>query len=297
MLADMAKPTHQPPTDAARDSLLDFILHHLRVRMGLCSLQRVTRGYTLEHRTIPDWNFIYVTQGKAVWVIDGVDHPLNTGDLVMVPPHVEHHAYSTTKKMRLVSVHVEPKLPGGQDVFALLPPPRTLTVERDSPLDRYLRGAETEMDRLSDQPMVCRLYLTPWARLAALEMLRCHGGPSARMPATIDPLLVRILQLLSDRLTESLTLAELSHRVGYSGQHLNRLFRRELGVTPLQHHRRLKLEKAAELLVRGALSVQGVGHAVGIADPFYFSRLFQQHFGKSPTEYRRSAETAMSDSV
>jgi AraC family transcriptional regulator of adaptative response / methylphosphotriester-DNA alkyltransferase methyltransferase len=84
------------------------------------------------------------------------------------------------------------------------------------------------------------------------------------------------------------TLDQLASRSGFSPQHLNRVFRRTLGVTPLQYLNRRRMEHAAALLRDGRLTVSAVGQQVGFADPYYFSRVFSQHFKQSPTEYRAS---------
>jgi len=76
---------------------------------------------------------------------------------------------------------------------------------------------------------------------------------------------------------------------GYTPQHLNRTFTRALGVTPLRQLTRLAEEHAASLLAEGTLTVKAVAAAVGIDDPYYFSRVFRQHFGRSPAQYRTAA--------
>jgi AraC-like DNA-binding protein len=49
------------------------------------------------------------------------------------------------------------------------------------------------------------------------------------------------------------------------------------------------MERAASLLAEGRLSVAGIAQRVGLEDPYYFSRLFKQHFGRSPSDYRQAA--------
>ncbi|MEX0775948.1 MAG: AraC family transcriptional regulator [Phycisphaeraceae bacterium] len=277
-----------------RDSLLSFVLLHLRVRTNICTYQRLENGYTLPPRIVQDWNFIHVPRGRAMWVIDGQEHPLERGRLAVVPPHVLHRGYSLSKKLTLLSIHVEPTLPGGQDVFALLTPPRSLPVASRSRLERYLRGARVEWERLGAEPAVCRSYQAGWARLIVLELLLRQSPDEHRDSAAVDPLLRRVLEILQERVAQDLDLAELARLVGYSPQHLNRLFRKALGVTPLQHHRRLKLERAAHLLAHGGLTIRAAGAAVGFPDAFYFSRVFHKEMGLSPSDYRRSTESATS---
>lgn len=287
--------TVHPHESSSHHPLLEFVLHHLQVQVNVCTFTVVTEGYVLPMRTVPDWNFIFNCQGKLVWEIDGQAHPLAKGDLVIVPPGVSHRAWSTTAKTKILSIHVMPMLPDGQDAFVLLPPPRLLTVQAGSRLMGYLKGASDEWTHFGQNAApTCRLYQAGWARLIVLELLREHCRIDPAMP-TVDPLILDILKLLEKHACQTVTLPTLAKAVGYTAQHVNRLFSRVLGVTPLQYHRRLKIEKAAQMLAQTALSVQGVASEVGIEDAAYFSRLFSQHFGQSPQTYRNASESPLRD--
>src|SRR5262249_13702521 len=121
--------------DLSPPPLVNYVLTHMSVKTNVCSFQKHERGYVLPSRTVPDYNLIFVTRGRVVWVVAGVQYPLVDGGLVIVPPAVEHHAFCNTQRITLVSTHVEATLPGGQDVFQLLVPPRFQQVARDCPFD------------------------------------------------------------------------------------------------------------------------------------------------------------------
>ena len=50
----------------------------------------------------------------------------------------------------------------------------------------------------------------------------------------------------------------------------------------------IRLQKAAQLLQDGQMTVQQIAGAVGYTDPKYFSKEFKRQFGKTPSEYARS---------
>jgi AraC family transcriptional regulator of adaptative response / methylphosphotriester-DNA alkyltransferase methyltransferase len=105
----------------------------------------------------------------------------------------------------------------------------------------------------------------------------------------MDPLIAELLDELARRVDRVTTLDELATWAGFTPQHLNRTFRRVLGVTPLQHLTRLRMDRAAAMLKEGVLTVKAIAAAVAIDDPYYFSRVFHEHFGVSPTQYRVAA--------
>lgn len=269
-------------------ALVDFVLQHAHVQTHVCTRQ-TTDHYTLEPRTLRDYNFIFITLGRVVWVIDGEDVPLSPGRLVIVPPGVPHHAYSQTRHVCLYSYHTQVSLPGGGDVFDLLIPPRVQHVPRDCPLDRYLRGAALEFNR--DDAWQSQLMFGSWVRLIVLELLRHDAEAGQLTHRNVDPLIVQMLEALNHRIDRPTTLDDLASVAGFSAQHLNRVFNRLLGMTPLQYLTRLRMQHAAALLTDGRLTLRAIAEAVGYDDPYYFSRLFKQHVGRSPAQYRNDASS------
>ncbi len=275
----------RPAAPADPQALLAFALRHMRVSNFPGSVQHTETGsYVLDQRTISDHNLIYVTRGAALWVVDGIDHRLDTGALVIVPPGVPHSGRSLTRIMTLASIHVLADLPGGQDLFALLAPPRLRRVAPGSRLDVLFRSAAEEYARGFAEASTMMAH---WAPLVLKELLRHDAAAGALAVRGADPVVTAILEWLERHLAEAVALPELAALAGYTPQHLNRRFTREIGMTPLTCLAGMRMERAVTLLREGRLSVQAVGSRVGCADPAYFSRLFRKHFGRSPSEYQR----------
>jgi AraC-like DNA-binding protein/quercetin dioxygenase-like cupin family protein len=266
-------------------ALLDHALARMEVTTLLCTLQRHEQGYTMASRTLADYNFIYVTRGRVVWVVGGREHPLGPHDLVIVPPGVVHHAYGLTPAVTLGSLHVLATLPGGQDVFALLGPPLRLRIEAHSHFDRYFRGFIAEFARSGRslrEPM-----LPGWAHLITRELFLDTFRRGLLKPRARDPLIAELLTELEQGIGSALSLSDLARRSGFSAQHLNRLFNRTLGTTPLRYLGRLRMERAAVLLREGRLTIGEISRRVGFRDPDYFSRQFSREFARSPAAYRQ----------
>lgn len=269
--------------------LITHVLRHMSIRADFGSRQHHERGYTLHRRTVPDYNFIHVTRGRVDWVIDGHPHPLGPGDLVLVPPHVWHHAHSHTQRITLVSIHVDVLLPGGQDVFALLQPPRQQHIPRGSRLDSFFRGVLAEF--AGRDVDTSHRMLPGWAHLIVHEYIAHNAKLGLLHPRAVNPVVVALLDEIDRRLGGTVTLPQLAATSGFSAQHLNLIFRRALGMTPLQYHLRARIDRAAALLREGRLTVHAIARQVGFDDAYYFSRMFRKQHGRSPSQYRAGMDS------
>lgn len=88
--------------------------------------------------------------------------------------------------------------------------------------------------------------------------------------------------------TEDISLDSIASIMGFHTVYLNRIFKREKQITPIQFLITLRMEKARELIRQHPdWDFTTIGDSVGYHDPHYFSRAFKKATGMSPSEYRR----------
>lgn len=97
----------------------------------------------------------------------------------------------------------------------------------------------------------------------------------------------RATEYLRDHLAVDLTLTALAADAGLSAFHFARQFKRSTGLPPHAYQRRLRRDRARELLVSTELSVGEIAAAVGYETPQAFARMFRAEVGATPSEYRR----------
>jgi AraC-like DNA-binding protein len=95
----------------------------------------------------------------------------------------------------------------------------------------------------------------------------------------------RVVTLLHQRLAEPPSLDEIGREVGCSPFHLSRTFSREMGMTIPQYLRKIRMERAAELLRSGKYNVTEAALEVGYASLSHFSQAFCQTIGCCPGLY------------
>jgi AraC-like DNA-binding protein len=79
---------------------------------------------------------------------------------------------------------------------------------------------------------------------------------------------------------------DLAAIIGRSRSHVLKLFRRHMSTSAKGYVIGRQLQEARELLLSTTLPIAEVGKAVGLPDPYHFSKLFRRHTGLAPREYR-----------
>jgi len=102
---------------------------------------------------------------------------------------------------------------------------------------------------------------------------------------TQDDRLEKLLQM--GQTGTLLTIRELASEFNLSPSHLQHLFKAQTGGTLGQWLTEQRLNRAANMLVRGDMSVKEVAYAVGYRHPSSFVRAFERYFRSAPGSYRR----------
>jgi AraC-like DNA-binding protein len=139
---------------------------------------------------------------------------------------------------------------------------------------------------------------------------------SARLPAAARERITRLLaQLILERIREDVRMDEglsaarmkyeqcrkylyenylglhgvatVARVCGVTPVHLSRLFQRFGRETPKQALTRLKMNHAAERILRGNLTIKEAAGEVGFDDAYHFSRVFKKVFGQAPRYFAR----------
>lgn len=79
--------------------------------------------------------------------------------------------------------------------------------------------------------------------------------------------------------------AMLCQLLGMNRKLLYRKIKQLTGVTPVSLIRRVRMIRAATLLLQGRFTVSEVMYMVGYSNPSYFSRCFMAEYNISPSQY------------
>lgn len=172
--------------------------------------------------------------------------------------------------------------------------PIILLTAMQSEEDR-MRGYKAEADFYVTKPFnVEQLFVQVQNLMALTERL---AERSSRTDSVIskhstfnkidEKFLNRVVKIVEDNLTDTdFNMDDLAKSCYLSKRQLERRIRELLDISPADYVRRIRLEKARQLLESGAFSsVSEVAVAVGYPNVKYFAQLFKSHFGNSPSDW------------
>ncbi|MFH1499211.1 MAG: AraC family transcriptional regulator [Verrucomicrobiota bacterium] len=117
-----------------------------------------------------------------------------------------------------------------------------------------------------------------WDVLLGLASLKDAPTRSGEEDRVLETALVR----LESNLSERVRIAEVARHCGVSINTLGRIFHDRLGVSPVAHLRRCRVNRALELLQHSDQPVKSIAWSVGLPDLHHFNKVLRAETGRSP---------------
>lgn len=109
-----------------------------------------------------------------------------------------------------------------------------------------------------------------------------HGAEKSKSETSFTPL----ENYVATHLSQAITLSKLCRECSVSQTTANRIFRKHTGMSFLEYLTLKRIERAQELLRKQPDSlIKSVAVECGFSDPLYFSKVFKNAVGCSPTEF------------
>ena len=238
----------------------------------------VNDGSGYRAHTHPNAEVVAVLDGRYCCEVDGQRHDLARDELLYLPAGQAHEI-----------------LPGSPwetrylifDAPGYRMPADAVAHRGDTSMLLRLLALIDECHGDIRRPETLTAHLVQGLVVVLRSQWRQSEGPLGRHPG-----LQRAMAVLR-RQPESLFDARLlARQAGLSVSHLNKLFRREVGCSPLQYQTDLRMSKARRLLSDPYLSISEVARQCGWEDRNYFIRRFRALHGLSPRQWslRRRGE-------
>jgi YesN/AraC family two-component response regulator len=98
----------------------------------------------------------------------------------------------------------------------------------------------------------------------------------------------KAMAAIHEHYAEAISLKDVAHSVGISKEYLARCFQQETGLTLVTYLNRYRIGQAKARLKAGEQNLTEIALEVGFSSEHYFSRVFRQEIGMSPSAYRQA---------
>jgi AraC-like DNA-binding protein len=236
----------------------------------------------------------YVRKGKGVYTLTGTKYPASAGDIFAVYPDTVVKCRADGKEpWSLYSVSFE-----GIDARLLL---NAASFQPKSPLrhleDKAAEGLIKIMEgiyALRNQSLFGSILSTATLHLLMSLLIKTASWNPADMPSgwTGTVHFQNALNFINEKYSNPIGVDDIASHVCVSRSRLFQIFKQQIFMSPQQYLTEYRVREARNLLEKRSGSVKDIANAVGIEDSQYFSRMFKQFTGKSPTEYMRQVPTS-----
>lgn len=125
-----------------------------------------------------------------------------------------------------------------------------------------------------------------WSILWDLSNRRYGPDTADALPAALTD----AIGFIDSHIQQNIRVRDIADHVGYSHNHLTRMFREHLDTTVIAFLRTRRMERARHLLIHSSRPIGDIGRDVGLPDPQQFNKSFRMFFGKSPSAQRQATD-------
>lgn len=257
--------------------------------VGSCGTYRLKtkdRLPTKRPRGRLDYQLLYVASGKAHFIIDGKDHEVSAGHMVLYLPRQEQdYVYYSKDKPEVYWVHFT-----GSDV-------KNILRHYDIPLEDnifYCGAISTYtylFKEMIDELQNCRLgfqeLLTMYLKQIFLLIQRSRSEKKPTVSTYLQEEMENARNYFDEHYNEPISIEEFAASRSMSVSWFLRNFKQVVGMSPMHFILTKRINNAVSLLETTNYNVTEISTIVGYDNPMYFSRLFKKQKGVSPTEYRK----------
>lgn len=253
------------------------------------------------------WELVYIDRGACTVIAGEEILRLEQGELYFHPPFERHllqtlpgicpnvfivsFCSASPAMARLADRRIEASLAVKQQIAAILHEAQhTFVMPFNDPQARGFCLQESERLWGGEQSVVLRL------ELMLIELAR-ESTPDKQPPRMIqgkeiitDPFCLEVIAYMEQRLYEKISLDALSRTMSFSRSYISRRFAAACGCSVIDYFNRLKVGEAKRLIRETGMNFTEIAERLLFANSHYFSTIFKQHTGMTPTQYRHSVK-------
>ena len=243
-------------------------------------------GFLFKGESHNFWEFTYIDKGYIDTEVEGIKYRLNQGEAIFYGKGQHHNQYTDQNTAAcFITITFDMQLQGENDIIH-----NKLTI--DTEIQKLLKKIVDEKENnlyYSEDLILCyfKEMLIKLLRNLKFEST-LHTLDSASKSYIENDIVARSIEYIQNNIDKKINLTEIAHYVSISQSYLSRIFKKQMGITPIEYISRLRLEKGKDLIRTGKYTFTQIADMLGFTSVHYFSRQFKEEYGISPSSYSKS---------
>ena len=230
------------------------------------------------------FELVYVDRGELHNLVGGADVLLRQQQLMLIGQNVWHTQYADLPVSFLTVSFRAAELPCAHLAGRAF----SLSARQVGLVRQMLEAHEAERYAYDCVESLLKLLLADLLRGTERQLPAASARPLPATSHAEQRIVDRLIQIISARAGEKLSLQALADEAHISTTYLHRLFRSQLGMPPGAYIAKIRAEECKLLLRGGAMSMGEIAKKLGFSSQQHFSRQFRTVTGMTPSEYVRS---------
>lgn len=274
-----------------------YIIPYIRY----CAEDRYQAAWELEQRKISDYEFLFITAGTGQFIIENRVYDVKPNDLVLFKPDTLYKGNSVTLPFNFLCIHFDLYISRAIN---------TIEVRRnflyESVPSKPVKYHRTVLDFpeytcVSDSSYIQHLlkriihestkkslgYNTVIKSLFIEMIFNLYRQKSKiQLQDVFKPEIQTIIDYIRANYMHSIKLSDIANHIHLQPSYISSLFKRHYGYTITEFIRLHRITVAKGLLLKTDRIIEDIACSTGFYDIHHFSRVFKQHEGLTPGQYR-----------
>ncbi len=247
------------------------------------------RGATFGPRSMRDFEFVWIVEGDAEYRMDEQVYPAPEGSIVLCRRGVtDFFRWDASRRTRHGFFHFDIRS-APVDLPAMHDWPVVVKQVEGDILTELFQHLLTWANQGDSATLTATISLM--LRLFITGQRATHALPIDIAPDPVDRAITHLHQTLESDPATTVTLDDLAEAACVTPEHLCRVFKKSLDLSPMECVRLARLDRSVVLLSRSNFSIGQIATMCGFASQFHFARRFKESFGASPTQVRARVRT------
>ena len=242
-----------------------------------------------------DMEFILIQSGEATISMGMEKYHCHNNEILYISPHTVHQAVSNTPDASLCGFVFHPSLIKSylseDDRAILFACENSMIFSKKNPFYEELSNIlKNVISIFNKKPRAYKLDIT--AHILLLLSLLIRSGTVFNFEKNDRFCRIRpAIEYIEENYNQQISISDLSKLINVCDDYFIRIFKAATSRTPTAYITDVRLHQALRLLSLHQYSISEISDKTGFSSIQYFSRIFKERMGLSPSEYAKISDT------